>query len=185
MKELVTAFDVHSRLEAATEFIQRSPNQELLVIAATRAAADELVRQVCAEAGTIFGIHRFTLLQLAMQAATPRLVGSGKTVLAGVAVDALAARAVYECRRQNKLKRFESVARTPGFFRALASTVSELRINKVEPNRLAQVSLSGEDLANLLLESSKNLDHSGLADSASIYTAAIDAVRASEFPAGR
>ena len=185
MKKLVTAFDTESRLKASTEFLQRLPNQELLVIAGTRGAADELVRGICAETGAIFGIHRFTLLQLALHAATPRLVASGKTVLAGVAVDALAARAVYECRRQNKLKRFESVARTPGFFRALASTVSELRNNKVDPNRLAQASASGEDLANLLVECGKNLDQTGLADTASIYSAAIDAIRAGEFPASK
>ncbi|PYS37098.1 MAG: hypothetical protein DMG14_22450 [Acidobacteria bacterium] len=83
MKKLVTAFDTESRLKASTEFLQRLPNQELLVIAGTRGAADELVRGICAETGAIFGIHRFTLLQLALHAATPRLVASGKTVLAG------------------------------------------------------------------------------------------------------
>jgi ATP-dependent helicase/nuclease subunit B len=185
MKSLVIAFDAQSRRRISAEFLQRLANQEALLVAATRGAADELVREVCAQTGTLFGVHRFTLVQLAIEAATKRLVGEGKSILAGVAVDALAARAVYECRKRDALDWFDSVAKTPGFFRALASTLSELRINSIKPNQLEQSSPSGGDLANLLREYSENLDHRGLADAASIYATAIDAIRSGEFPPGR
>ena len=168
MKHVATSFSVHERLKAATEFLAHFANNEVLILAPTRAAADELARGMCAQSGGVFGVHRFTLLQFAIQAATKRLVEAGKTILGGVAVDALAARAVYECRKRGNLQWFESVARTPGFFKALASTISELRLNNIEPAQLKQSGSSGEDLANLLVEYSKSLDEIGLADAASI-----------------
>src|SRR5215472_7930661 len=147
MKNLVTSFETSSRLTAAIEFLERFRDQEVLIIAGSRAAADDMVRQICNHAGAVFGVRRYTLLQLAVEAATERLVDAGKTVLAGVAVDALAARAVYECRRQEKLDWFNAVARTPGFFRALALTLSELRLNQIGPEQLEDSKPSGSDLA--------------------------------------
>jgi ATP-dependent helicase/DNAse subunit B len=181
MKKLVTAFETGSRLAAATEFLEPLRDQEVLIIAGTRLAADELVREICNRIGSVFGVRRYTLLQLAVEAATERLVGTGKTVLAGVAVDALAARAGYECRRHEKLNWFDAVARTPGFFRALALTLSELRLNRIRPEQLEDSMPSGPDLAHLLVEYGKTLDASGLADAASIYEAAAAAVREGEF----
>src|SRR5690242_19973869 len=114
MKKLVTAFETGNRVAAAIELLEAFRDREVLIIGGTRAAADELVRQICNRGGAVFGVRRYTPLQLAVEAATERLVQAGKTVLAGVAVDALAARAVYECRRQEKLEWFDAVARTPG-----------------------------------------------------------------------
>src|SRR5206468_707462 len=82
-------------------------------------AADELVRKICIRTGSVFGVHRFTVPQLAIEAAQRRLIEAEQTILAGVAVDALAARAVHACLAQSKLQWFEPVANTPGFFRAL------------------------------------------------------------------
>jgi RecB family exonuclease len=181
MKKLVTAFETGNRLSAAIEFLERFRDREVLIVAGTRAAADELVRQICNRAGAVFGVRRYTLLQLAVEAATERLVEAGKTVLAGVAVDALAARAVYECRSQEKLEWFDAVARTPGFFRALAQTMSELRLNSITPGQLQDAAPSGEDLSHLLIEYGKTLDASGLADAASVYEAATTAVGDGKF----
>src|SRR5438477_9000193 len=185
MNHVATSFSVDERLKAATEFLARFANNEVLILAPTRTAADELARGMCAQSGGVFGVHRFTLLQFAIQAATKRLVEAGKTILAGVAVDALAARAVYECRKRGKLQWFESVARTPGFFKALASTISELRLNAIEPQQLIQAGSSGKDLAHLLIEYSGNLDETGLADAASIYANGIAAIRDGEFQASK
>src|SRR4051794_26173727 len=101
------------RLKAAAEFLRAFPGQEILLVSPTRPPADELLRGMCAEAGSVFGIHRFTVPQLAIEAATRRLAEAGKTVLAGVAVDALAARAVHSCRNEGELHWFEPVANTP------------------------------------------------------------------------
>jgi RecB family exonuclease len=179
----ITSLSAAERLAEARAFLRRFANQEVLILAPSRAAADELVRELCIQNGAVFGVHRFSPIQLAIEAATPRLVGAGKTILAGVAVDALAARAVYECRK--KLDWFESVARTTGFFRALAATISELRLNGIEPRQLAGSGASAKDLANLLTAYNENLDASRLADSAAIYTTATAAIKAGEFPMSR
>src|ERR1051326_5161885 len=136
MKTLISSFSVEDRVSAGAEFLRRFANQEVLIVAPTRMAADELVRAICLRTGSVFGVHRYTPVQLAIEAATKRLVNENKTILAGVAVDALAARAVYECRKRGDLNWFEPVARTSGFFRALASTLSELRHNAIEPGQL-------------------------------------------------
>ena len=168
------------RLAEAGAFLRQFANTEILILAPSRAAADELVRQRCNEEGAVFGVHRFTPIQLAIEAAAPGLVEAGKTILAGVAVDALAARAVYECRKNAKLEWFENVARTPGFFAALAATISELRLNGIESHQLTSSGASGKDLANLLTAYATNLDSSGLADSAAIYRTATAAINAGE-----
>ncbi len=181
MKNLITSFSVDQRLNAATNFLERFAGEEVLVVASTRMAADELVRSMCLRTGAVFGAHRFTPAQLAIEAATKRLSADGKTILAGVAVDALAARAVHACRERRELRWFESVARTPGFFRALASTLIELRLNRIETEPLRKSGTSGEDLAALLKEFDSNLDQTGVADLAEIYQTAADAIRNGEF----
>ena len=71
------------------------------MVSATRMAVDELARSLCEKTGGFFGIHRFSPGALAVELASPRLALSGKSVLAGVAVEALAARAVQECQAEN------------------------------------------------------------------------------------
>jgi RecB family exonuclease len=183
--ESVTSLSSAERLAEADTFLRQFADGEILILAPSRAAADELVRQRCSQEGAVFGVHRFTPIQLAIEAAAPRLVETGKTILAGVAVDALAARAVYECRKDAKLEWFENVARTPGFFTALAATISELRLNGIEPRQLTSSGASGKDLAHLLKAYTTNLDSSGLADAAAIYRTATAGIKAGEFRMGK
>src|SRR5262249_7859528 len=136
MIESVASLSSAERLAEADTFLRQFGDGEILILAPSRAAADELVRQRCSQEGAVFGVHRFTPIQLAIEAAASRLVEAGKTILAGVAVDALSARAVYECRKNATLEWFENVARTPGFFTALAETISELRLNGIESRQL-------------------------------------------------
>src|SRR5262249_3487962 len=104
------------------------------------------------------------------------MAAAGKSVLVGVAVDALAARAVQECRTQSSLLWFEPVATTPGFFRALAATLTELRLNNIPIESLRHVRPSGSDLAQLSFSYEQYLAQAGLADSAEIYQTAASAV---------
>jgi ATP-dependent helicase/nuclease subunit B len=185
MKSLITSFSVDQRLDAASAFVQRFAGREVLIVASTRTAADELVRSICSRRGAVLGLHRFTPAQLAIEAATSRLSADGKTVLGGVAVDALAARVVHECRQRGEVRWFDSVATTPGFFRALASTLQELRLNRIDLGRLKRCGSSGQDLAAFLTELGSNLDQSGMADLAGIYVIAAGAIRSGEFPMSR
>jgi ATP-dependent helicase/nuclease subunit B len=179
--ETITSLSSAERLAKAESFLRQFADGEILILAPSRTAADEFVRQRCSQEGAVFGVHRFTPIQLAIEAAGPRLVEAGKAILGGVALDALAARAVYECRKNAKLEWFEEVARTPGFFTALAATISELRLNGIESRQLTSSGASGKDLANLLTAYITNLDSSGLADSAEIYRTGAAAIKAREF----
>src|SRR6187549_31915 len=123
---LITALDGSQRLSACEQFLTTVAGNESLIVAPTRMAADELARRCCLSGGGSFGVHRFSLGALAVEIASARLANAGKSVLAGIAVDALAARAVQDCRSTSSLSWFEPVASTPGFFRALASTLTEL-----------------------------------------------------------
>jgi ATP-dependent helicase/nuclease subunit B len=185
MKTLITSFSVDQRLNTASEFLQSFAGREVVVLTSTRIAADGLVRGICLRTGAVFGVHRFTPAQFAIEAATKRLSAERKTILAGVAVDALAARAVHACRQRGELRWFDLVARTPGFFRALSSTLLELRLNRIEPELLRRYGASGEDLAAFLKEFASNLDQSAVADLATIYRIAAVAIRAGEFPITR
>ena len=131
---IVTALDARSRLKTCAEFLLNAGQEEVLTVSATRMAADELARRLYLAKRGGFGLHRFSAGALAVELASPELALSGKSILAGIGVDALAARAVHDCRTGSELKWFEPVAGTPGFFRALASTLTELRMNDVDKN---------------------------------------------------
>ena len=99
----------------------------------------------------------------------------------GVAMDALAAHSVHACRTAGGLTWFDPVASTLGFFRALASTIGELRLNNIRPESVRSAGPSGPDLANLLDHFDRNLQESGAADLAAAYTTAITVIRKPEF----
>lgn len=172
MYRLVTSLAADDRIRACTEFLHTLAGRESLVVSATRMAADELARAHCLKSGGSVGVHRFSLASLAVEIASERLASSGKSVLAGVAVDALAARAVQDCRLESALQWFEPVATTPGFFRALASTLAELRSNDADVERLRQSGPAGSDLALLLIAYERYLTEAGLADLAQVYRTA-------------
>jgi ATP-dependent helicase/nuclease subunit B len=144
-------------------------------------AADEFVRQACTSSNGVFGVHRFTLPQFAFTLAAERLAQTGTSILSGVAMDALAARAVEECRAAGQLTWFDPVATTPGFFRALASTISELRLNNIDPESIRGVGPSGPDLAHLLDQFDRSLKDSDVADLATAYRTVITVIAEAEF----
>jgi len=178
---LVTSLASHHRIAACAEFLHSVSGQEVLIISATRLAADELARSFCLQHEGAVGIHRFSLGALAVEMASPRLADSGKAVLAGVAVDALAARAVQESRSKAPLTWFEPVANTPGFFRALAATLSELRMAGVDIDALRKSGPAGTDLALLMADFDRYLADSGLADPSVIYQTAADAAARADY----
>jgi hypothetical protein len=169
---IITALAARDRLEACEEFLEAATGQEVLIVAGTRMAADELARAFCTKTGGSLGIHRFSLAALAVEISSPELALAGQSPLAGIAVDALAARAVQDCRNDSKLEWFEPVATTPGFFRALASTLTELRLNNVDNKILSEAGPAGHDLAMLATAYQRYLAEAGLADSAQIYRTA-------------
>src|ERR1041385_5621578 len=107
MSRLLTSLSAHERILAAIEFLETHNGREVLLVAPTRMAGDEIVRLLALQTGRSFGVHRFTLASLAMEIARPRLAADGFSILSGVAVDALAASATARCRKQSPLGWFE------------------------------------------------------------------------------
>ena len=94
------------------------------------------------------GVHRITLIQAAAELARPAMAERGLAPLSSLGREAVAARVAQTA--QGKLAYFQPVAALPGFARALARTIVELRLAGVEPEDLASAGPPAADLAKLL-----------------------------------
>lgn len=168
-RRLVRSYTEH-RLLVAQDWIEKvSRNGELLILAPTKGAADDLARNLSLKNGGILGVHRMTLSQLAATLATPRLVAEQLTALSPLGAEALAAWTVHRCLKEEALSYFAPVAPMPGFARALASTLSQLRLEGIVPGELASIGEPGPDLARLLEAFEEELTTQALADLASLF----------------
>ncbi len=169
VKRLVCSY-TSQRLLVAKEWIETfSHDSELVVLGPTKGAADDLVRNLSLKTGGLLGAHRMTLSQLAAALATSRLAAAQLSALSLLGSEALAARTVHLCLKEKALSYFTPVASMPGFARALASTISELRLENIVPTDLAAVGQPGPDLATLLERFEQELAAQALADLASLF----------------
>ena len=135
MIRLLISAKSEQRLRAAAEFVHRyPPGSEITLIGPSRDAIDDFAR-ANAGAGT-FGWHRFTLPQLAKRLAAAELASRGLARATAVGAEAVAARAAFLLHKEKRLPYFAPVADSPGFARALASTLQELRMARVTPEEL-------------------------------------------------
>jgi CRISPR/Cas system-associated exonuclease Cas4 (RecB family) len=91
----------------------------------------------------------------------------GRLALAPISrlgIEALAARIVHAAATANQLPYFAPVAQTPGFARALAKTIAELRLQNVDLRTLAETGPPGRDLAHLLTLYEQELAERSIAD---------------------
>ena len=147
-------------LRAAAEWLAPKLNTtEVLIVGATRAAADEFARSVGADGS--LGLRRLTLVQLAAELATPSMADRGLAPVTRLGAEAIAARVIHRLNTAKKLTYFDRVACYPGFPAALASTISDLRLAGVRP--------TNGDLLLLLEEHEKELKSRGLADLATVF----------------
>src|SRR4029453_16199841 len=86
--------------------------------------------------------------------------------------EAVAARVAFDARRDRSLTYFGPVSNTPGFPRALARTLQELRLADVEGRQLTRLPLAGPDLANLLERTESSFAEGSSADRAALFRAA-------------
>ncbi|MEO5926710.1 MAG: PD-(D/E)XK nuclease family protein [Bryobacteraceae bacterium] len=122
------------------------------------------------------GVHRLTFLQLARQLAQPQMAEDGIAPLGHLGSEALAARVIFRARQQSSISYFSPVAGLPGFSRALARTLRELRLAGTSPEALAKGAAPARDLGVLLADYELELGERGLADVASVMAMARDAV---------
>jgi ATP-dependent helicase/nuclease subunit B len=145
---IVESSDAAQRIDEATRWLLTRLDRGALVVASSRGAADDFARAVAQGRG-VAGLHRFSFTELAACLAAPVLAGRGITPATRLAAEAVAARTVFDARRDGALGYLVPVAATPGFPRALTRTLSELLLARVAPASLAALPL-GADLAALL-----------------------------------
>ena len=171
---VVTSSTARIRIRRAEVWLEsRKPDEELLVIGATLDAANELARQVAKKKGAAFGWHQLTLPQLAFAIAAPVLAARGLTPLSRIGADAIVARIVHRMNAGGRLSHYRSVLGAPGFPRAVARVISELRLGQISPNAIAE---SAPYLAPLIEAYEIELAEVGLTDWAGVLAFATEAV---------
>ena len=169
------------RLACARDVLRGSPPEaRQLVIGASRGAADDLVREVAASVPATFGIQRLSLTQLAARTALVALAADGTTPSTWLGAEAVATRAVFDATRDGRLSYFAPVAATPGFPRALARTLQELRLAGLSDGSLAPLPRAGPDLAVLLDRFEACFADAGSVDRADLFRAAATVLRGGE-----
>ena len=152
----------HRRIARAASWLKsRGPAQELLVVGATLDAANELARSVVDSAGSAFGWHRLSLAQLAATFAKPRMAAAGVVPIGQLGVVATVSRAVHALGSRGALGRYATIAKGPGFPRAIANVLSELRLASLGADVLDKLD---PDLKSLLGAYEAELAESNLID---------------------
>ncbi|PYT19162.1 MAG: PD-(D/E)XK nuclease family protein [Acidobacteria bacterium] len=168
-RRIVKSWSNGRLIAAAAEFI--SLHSETVAILPGHLAGEEL-----AHSGRgLAGFHRTTLVQLAIDLARPTMAERGLAPLSNLGLEALAARVVHAARGANELPYFGPVSALPGFARALARTLAELRLARVKPDALRSSGPPGADLSRLLLRYEAELTERSLTDLASVFEFAIEA----------
>ena len=165
------------RLRAAGAFVERVPAAtEVLVVGASRDAADDLARRVTVARGATFGLHRASLTQLAVRLAAAEMARLGVAPATALGAEAVAARVSFEALRERALGYFAPVARFPGFARALAATLGELRLGGVVPGALDKLDGPARDVAELARRFEAQLEEGKVADRAALLAIATRAL---------
>ena len=161
------------RLSCAREVVRAcAPGTRVLIVGASRGAADDLARSIAASAPATFGLQRLSLTQLAAKTAILTLASAGLTSSTWLGTEAVAARVAFDATRDRSLAYFDAVSRTPGFPRALARTLQELRLAGVRAPQLTPLPLAGPDLADLLERIDASFAAASSADRAELFRAA-------------
>ena len=175
MRRLVQSASYAVLLDAAADFLASlKDHAEIVVLAQTRGAADDFVRSACG-AG-LLGVHRMTLTGLAVDLAEGPLARAGLTPVGGLGAEAMVARVIHKLKAES-IPYFRPVADTPGLARAVARTISELRLEGVRPEQVAATGAPGRDLARMAALFEEELAARSAADFALLLRYAIAAAR--------
>ncbi len=167
------------RLVEARELVAAAaPGSRVLIVGASRGAADDLAREVASSRPATFGIQRLSLAQLAARSAMLALAADGSAPSTWLGTEAVAARAVFDATRARSLDYFAPVAGTPGFPRAVARTLQELRLARIPGGRLESLPLAGPDLADLLARFETAFEDASSVDRSTLFRTAAAVLRA-------
>ena len=143
----------------------------ILIVGASRAAADEFALALAAERGATFGVTRMGLTELVAKLAVPALAKRGLTPSAPLSDEAVAARVADDLLARDQLEYFTPVGLMPGFPRALSRTLSELRMAGIDPDRLSGHP-GNDDLSELLASTIEAREKAGAVDYATMLETA-------------
>ena len=166
-----------ARLAAAHRFLDTlSPAADALLVGASRDAVDDFARELSARRGATFGLYRFSLRQLASRIAATQLARRGLAPASRLGAEAVAARAAFEERERETLGYLAPIARLRSFGRTLASTLEDLRLGDVSPDRLHVCGAVGADVEVLARRYALQLEQAHLIDLPDLYRLAAAAV---------
>jgi RecB family exonuclease len=166
----------HLRVARSRAWLEtRAAAEEVVIVAATLDAANELARGVAMEKGAAFGWHRLTLSQLAAAIAAPILAARGLIPISRVGTEATVARVVHRLNAEGRLGRYHRVAGAPGFPRAVASVITELRLARLPFDAIVGVV---PDLVPLIRAYETELKEAGLTDWPGVLAFATEAASA-------
>lgn len=166
-----------ARLREARGFLDKfEPGAEALLLGASRGSVDDLARAISLERGATFGLHRLSFTQLAARLAVMELASLDRAPTTTLGHAAVATRAAFEAGSDGVLEYFSPVSQTPGFPKALARTLLDLRLAAVARGDLARLPRTGTDLAALLDRVDILLNEAGASDRASLFETAIRAL---------
>ena len=154
----------------------------MLILCSQLEAGDHLVRALASQRGSLNGLRRLTVNAFAYQLALPQLVEAGLATHSRLGQQALAARVAHEARAEGDLGVFSVVAQGPGFARALATTLNELRLHEIEPAQLPAAGETGPGLSELLKRYEKVALSAGVADRTDVLRAATRAAESTTRP---
>src|SRR6185369_6168292 len=178
MLRVVVSASAADRLEAARDVLSKaSPGRRVLIVGASRGAADDLARSVALRAPATFGVQRLSLTQLAARTALAALATEQTAPSTRLGAEAVAARASFDAGRESVLRYFAPVASAPGFARALARTLQELRLAGIGGDALSPLRPAGPDLAWLLDRFETCFSDAGSVDRASLFATAARLIR--------
>ncbi len=170
MLRIITSTSAAARLDQARHFLQSHPSPaEVVIIGASRGAADDLARRLAVDHGATFGITRVSLTELAARSAAVQLAGARRMPGTQAGAEAAAARAVFDAAAAGEMEYFEPVARMPGFPKALARTVHELRLAGVAAADLEDRNRAVRDVGRLLARIEGQLRQTSITDRAELF----------------
>jgi ATP-dependent helicase/nuclease subunit B len=171
---VVTSVSSRSRIDRARAWLEtRDDAEEVLILGANLGAANELARSLAKTKGAAFGWHRQTLAQLAANIASPVLTERGLASISHIGAEATVTRLLHRLRIERRLGRFQPIAHTPGFPRAIAAVLTELRFAQLSSETLATAT---PDVSLLLAAYEAELGELALADWPEILSLAAEGV---------
>ncbi len=172
----VVSVSAADRLATASDVLSGSAVHDWLVLAPTRAQADEVVRRACDGFAAAVGRHRLGLTTLATRLALLPLAGMDATPLSGLGFEAVVARALESMPARDEDSLLADARRHPGFLAAMASTLAEIRLADLTPAALRAAGGRAAQLAPYADALEQTLTALGQADHAHVLHLAIAAL---------